>query len=468
MKKTLSLIVSLFVTVSIAQELRSSYFMETTAFKHQINPALLDKPYAAVPLLGNINIGTRGKNGYSTFVYLLGEGSKYDWATFMNPSVNSQDFLKKIKTDVTVNANLNYNLFSVAFNAFNGTNLVELNLRSNNYATFPHHFFVFMKSPNLKKNYSFKKLGMKTETYAELVLGHSRKLGRNISVGAKLKVLIGASYAQFKTNQFDVSSMGDYWAINGDTELTTAIFNSYLRYNEGQDSQSHISPSNKPRVNDLSKPTFGLPGRGIAVDMGITYKPPFLEGFTLSASLTDFGYMMWKNASMASSKGNWVFDGFKDISSYDSKEGTSIPDQINHLKIEAARMLSLYYDGKKNVGKMLPPTINIGADYVVPSYDKLHFGMLFSHRFNEIYSFSQMMFSANVRPMDWFETSLSMTTATDGITFGGVISFFTPRFNFYIGSDRFFGKLSERYIPMNSLNANINLGFVIPLERRYR
>ncbi|WP_212905891.1 DUF5723 family protein [Capnocytophaga stomatis] len=468
MKKILLLAFSFSALGSIAQELRSSYFMETSAFRHQMNPALLDKPYVAVPLMGNINIGTRGKNGHSTFLYPLEGNQDNRLVTFLHPSVDGKDFLKKIKNNVTINANLNYNLLSVAFNAFNGTNLVEVNVRSNNYGIFPHHLFVFMKSPASKKNYSFKKLGMKSETYAELVLGHSRKLSRRLSVGAKLKVLIGASYGEFKMNHFNISSAGRYWNIDGDTELTTAVLNSHLRYSDDPGLQPQNPSNSKPRVNDLSDPTFGLPGRGIALDMGVTYKTPFIEELTLSASLTDVGYMVWKNANLASSKGNWVFDGFKDFSHYNPTESPTVSAQMNRLKIETARMLSLYYDGKKNVGKMLPATINLGADYVVPSYDKLHFGVLFSHRFNDIYSFSQMIFSANIRPIDWLEASLSTSATSDSITFGGMVSFYTPRFNFYIGSDRFFGSLSEQYIPKNSLNANINLGFVIPLERRYR
>lgn len=468
MKKILLLIFSFSAMGSIAQELRSSYFVKTSAFRHQINPALLDKPYVAVPMLGNINVGTRGRNGHSTFFYPLENNSDNHFVTFLHPSVNDKDFLKKIKNNVTINANLNYNLLSAAFNAFNGTNLIEVNLRSNNYAIFPHHLFVFMKSPTSKKNYSFKNLGMKSETYAEFVLGHSRKLSRNLTIGGKLKFLIGASYAELKVNHMHISSAGNFWNIDGDTELTTAVFNSHLRYKEDSGTQSQAPSGNKPRVNDLSDPTFGLPGRGIALDMGITYQTPFIEELTLSASLTDVGYMVWKNANMASSKGNWMFDGFKDFSHYKPTESPTVSAQIKQLKIETARMLSLYYDGKKNTGKMLPMTINLGAEYIVPSYDKLHFGMLFSHRFNDIYSFSQMMLSANIRPTDWFEASLSGSATSDSVTLGGMLNFYTPRFNFYIGSDRFFGGLSEQYIPKNSLNANVNLGFVIPLERRYR
>lgn len=53
MKKNIIFLLSaIFVSLSgIAQELRSSYFTQTSVFKHQLNPALLDKSYIGFPHL---------------------------------------------------------------------------------------------------------------------------------------------------------------------------------------------------------------------------------------------------------------------------------------------------------------------------------------------------------------------------------------------------------------------------------
>ena len=39
------------VLPATAQELRSTYFMETSNYRHEMNPALLDAPYMSVPLV---------------------------------------------------------------------------------------------------------------------------------------------------------------------------------------------------------------------------------------------------------------------------------------------------------------------------------------------------------------------------------------------------------------------------------
>ena len=55
-----------------AQELRSTYFMQTSNYRHEMNPALLDSSYVSMPLfMGNLNIGSTGNFGLANFVYKM-------------------------------------------------------------------------------------------------------------------------------------------------------------------------------------------------------------------------------------------------------------------------------------------------------------------------------------------------------------------------------------------------------------
>ena len=51
-----------------AQELRSVYFSQTSDYKHELNPALLDHGYVAMPLLplGYFNLGTTATSARPT------------------------------------------------------------------------------------------------------------------------------------------------------------------------------------------------------------------------------------------------------------------------------------------------------------------------------------------------------------------------------------------------------------------
>ena len=46
----------------------------------------------------------------------------------------------------------------------------------------------------------------------------------------------------------------------------------------------------------------------MAFDLGATYK--VMDDLTVSAALTDLGFINWKNAQHASSAGEWEFEGF--------------------------------------------------------------------------------------------------------------------------------------------------------------
>ena len=82
----------------LAQEFRSSYFMQTSNFRHQMNPALLDSAYMSLPFFGQFNVGTTGNMGLEKFVYKLSGNPKYDQTTFMSPTVSSSEFLGKLKS----------------------------------------------------------------------------------------------------------------------------------------------------------------------------------------------------------------------------------------------------------------------------------------------------------------------------------------------------------------------------------
>ena len=46
-------------------EVSTTYFMNSSTSRHDINPALLDKPYVSMPLLplGDFSVGTTGNIG---------------------------------------------------------------------------------------------------------------------------------------------------------------------------------------------------------------------------------------------------------------------------------------------------------------------------------------------------------------------------------------------------------------------
>ena len=444
-----------------AQELRTSYFMETSNYRHQMNPALLDSPYVGL-LFSNINIGMTGNIGAKQFIFdtngLPGYTGNYRYTTFMDPNVDAKTFLNKLHDKNRFDLYLNYNLFSVGFKAWGGVNLLELNLRSNTNLTLPKGLFEFAKPAGEKEHYEFGGLGMRTQNYMELALGHSRDINKQWRVGGKLKFLIGAAYADFTADNVTLDMTEDAWRIQSNAQVKASLLKSDVIHED----PSKNSADGRPRVKELDNFGFSLPGFGMALDLGVTYKP--IENLTLSAAITDLGFISWKNTHHASSQGDYTFDGFNNIYIGSDKDQTEdIDDQFDQIGDDLEEMFSVYDDGTKTATQALAATLNVGAEYKLPAYDKLKFGFLYTSRIHGKYSWHQGMLNVGVRPVKWFECNVNGAVTSTGVTAGGMLSLKAPHFNFYIAADRFFSKLGKQGVPLNSSNGNITFGMTFPL-----
>lgn len=448
-----------------AQELRSSYFMKTSNFRHQINPALLDHAYVGLPLFGNVNIGTSGNAGLTNFVYQQGDlsdgyslKSGYNLTTFMNPGVSADKFLGDLDDVTRLNADASINLFSVAFKSFGGISLVEMNVKSSTSLRVPKELFEFMKETGTKEEYLIEDLGVRSSSYAELVFGHSRALNDKWTVGAKLKFLMGLSYADFDVNQMKITMNGDAWQVESDAEFTAAVLKSNFKYEDA----SKTNAQGQKRVKGLEDVSFGLPGFGMAVDFGATYKA--MDGLMLSGAVTDLGWITWSGAKKAKSSGNYTFDGFDDILTSGNNHGNKLGDQFSDLGDDLEEMFSVYDQGKENTSGGLACSVNLGAEYEMPFYRNLSAGLLYTSKIYGKYSWHQAMLSANVRPLKWLEISLNTSASTFGWNLGGMLSVGAKGCNFFIGSDRFMGKTSKEWIPLNSGNMDFSFGLSFPLS----
>lgn len=444
-----------------AQELRTSYFMETSNYRHQMNPALLDSPYFGM-FFSNINIGMTGNIGAKQFIFdtngLPGYTGNYRYTTFMDPNVDAKTFLNKLHDKNRFDLYLNYNLFSVGFKAWGGVNLLELNLRSNTNLTLPKGLFEFAKTAGEKEHYEFGGLGMRTQNYMELALGHSRDINKQWRVGGKLKFLIGAAYADFTADNVTLDMTEDAWRIQSNAQVKASLLKSDVIHED----PSKNSADGRPRVKKLDNFGFSLPGFGMALDLGVTYKP--IENLTLSAAITDLGFISWKNTHHASSQGDYTFDGFNNIYIGSDKDQTEdIDDQFDQIGDDLEEMFSVYDDGTKTATQALAATLNVGAEYKLPAYDKLRFGFLYTSRIHGKYSWHQGMLNVGVRPVKWFECNVNGAVTSTGVTAGGMLSLKAPHFNFYIAADRFFSKMGKQGVPLNSSNGNITFGMTFPL-----
>lgn len=462
-------LLSLNIPTMAQNHLRSAYFTEGYTYRHQMNPAFAnERDYISLPGFGKLSIGMQSTVGVSDFIYKMDNG---DLTTFLHESVSSDEFLKKLKNRNRINLDLDLNLMSAGFFAWGGFNTIDLSVKAGVRFNFPKEFFEFAKvgMNGGYTEYNMKDLGMYSNNYAEIALGHSHKITDKLNIGAKVKFLIGMYNFDFHANNMRVVMGEDKWLVEGDGELTSAGMVDIP-------TKRRVHENREPAVTeelDFENIDFDsgniIGGGGLAFDLGATYQ--LREDLELSASILDLGFIRYKNVTQGKMLMEpWEFDGFKDIP-YDSDKAeengkVSIEDQIENLGDDLEDCFRFNVGEKSKKVKALGATLNIGALYTLPYYKNLKFGFLSSTRIQSQYSWSEGRFSANIAPVKCFDASVSYAISSFGSSFGWVINIHPKGFNLFIGSNHQFFKVTPQFIPVHHANADFNIGINFPFGAR--
>ncbi len=449
-------------TVS-AQGLKSGYFLEGNYYRHQLNPAFgNERAYFSFPVLGNMNIDVQSNMGLSTFLY-KSTTPGYDLTTFLDPNVSASEFLDKLKGTNRLGTTINLQILSTGFKVWKGYMTIDLGIKSNVSSRLPKDFFSLIKNGMDESGVTqcdFDNLRFSANAYAEIGLGYSMRVMDNLRVGGKLKFLIGGAYAQMTYDKLTMKLSDEQWDITADGYLDMAVptmaFETELE-------------NGRNKVTDVNTDgPFSLSGGGFAIDLGATYK--IFDGLEVSAAILDLGFIKWKGVNRAVSGGQYTFDGFnniqtdKDSPDYDDN---SIDAQLENLGDDIKDVFLLYED-ETGVGKAkaLAATLNIGAEYTMPFYDKLSAGFLSSTRIAGKMSTSEGRFYANLSPVSALDLSVNYAISSYGSSFGWMLNLHPKGFNFFIGSDSQFFKVSPQMIGVKRVNTNINMGINFPIGRK--
>lgn len=445
-----------------AQYLNSSYFMEGMTYRHELNPAFINESnYINLPffVLGNFNTSFRGNIGMSDFLYPYNKnGNKL--TTFMNPEISANEFLGNLQTNNHLNMDIHLPILAFGFRGFGGFNTFGIKLHSSTSFNLPYGLFEFLKCGMYDENgsmYHFDNLTIRSNNYVELALGHAREIIEDrLNVGAKIKFLVGAGYANAYINQMDIYMSQDEWKINADGRVEASV-------NGASFETKHPDEQGRKEVTGFNFDKPGIGGFGLAFDLGASYKlDDYVEGLTVSASILDLGFIKWNDGINARMQDEYTFTGFKNPISIDGEESSSnLEDELEQIGNDLEDFIKLYEEAPGGRTTKLAATMNIGAEYALPWYNKLRFGLLSSTHFNRPFTWSEARLSANIAPTKGIELSVNYAISSFGSSFGYVINFHPKGFNFFIGMDHLTTRFSPQFIPVNKLNVNLCTGFNI-------
>lgn len=185
-----------------AQYLRSSYFMEGTSARLQLNPGLQPtKGYFNMPIIGSINMSASSNVlGTSDIIDILNSGSDL---------YSNDKLFDRLKTDNRLNVNLNTDILSFGWYRGKGFWSFNVGLRADFGAALSKDMFSMMRTMNgfsleniagTNQNYSLSNQTLNMKAYAEVGLGYSRRITEKLTVGARVKVLLGLARAEMNIN----------------------------------------------------------------------------------------------------------------------------------------------------------------------------------------------------------------------------------------------------------------------------
>lgn len=464
-RKYILLAVSLMAAAGTmtAQELNSAYFTQDYKFRHDLNPAFgNDQNYVSFPVLGNLNVKIQGNFGIGDVLFQNPATGKYD-RTFLHPDVPTADALagfadgkNRLSTDIRVM------LLSAGFKGLGGYNTIEVNARTNVGLYLPGDLMRFAKNmTNDLYNFDF---GARAMAFGEVALGHSHNIGENLRVGAKVKVLLGLARADLSVKNLEARLTGNEWTLTSGEALAEVNMKGITFVNDTEDTYKDGSRNEHVDVGETDFDGFGLGGFGLGLDLGAEYKLAAVDGLTLSAAVTDLGFINWSNNNvLKQKKGTFTFDGFHDVAVKDegAAPGTTIDEQSDSYADQISDFINLKNEGDQgSKTTMLAATVNIGTAYQLPMYKKLSFGLLGQHHFAGEYSWTEARLSANWTPLKWLDGGVNVAVNSFCTSAGWILNIHPAGFNLFVGMDHILGKQTKEGIPLSS-NANINLGMNI-------
>lgn len=471
--------VFLFSICSIfAQQINTLYFLENTPQRNYLNPAFIpvNQFYINLPVVGysTMNAGNNSLK-LSDLIYKANNQT----ITFLHPDGNIDQFYNNLQSTTIFRSDFQTTLLGFGFKNKNQFYNFSVNTKLNALIGIPRDFFKLSLygTPTLGNN-SYKLTTLQTDlsAYTEFALGYSKKLkNEKWIVGSKLKFLIGTGNLSITNSSLKMDASMDRWKLTGNGTIN---YSSPIELKHGDKILNYNALLPK-KISDWLVPS----GYGAAMDAGVEYR--YNEKFHFSAALCDVGFIHWKkNTQNIHYSTNYVFDGvahitpdmdINTIQNMYSKftKSNALLDSLNTAFLNASNITNT----TQNFYTATTAKLNIGAEYYAYS-NYLTIGILSRTLFLKKTMTEELTASVNVRPVEWFNSSLSYSLLNGTFSsFGAGIGVRTGFMHWFVAADYLplfttkllLSDLNTNYsnssitLPYKSKNYNVSLGISIIL-----
>ena len=445
-------VVAVFGMHDASAQSRSSYFMEGSYFRNDLNPALVPtRGYVSLSGLGGVGVNVSNNFlSVDNFVYQRDN----QLVTALHESVSADEFLGKLPSTGKFTVDTKVNIFGLGFYA--NKSFWTLGVNANVSADMAMSMDVFKAVKSLGNGvYDLGNTALEANGYLDIYLGSSFPVHENVNVGVKAKFLVGLASldAQFSELQANVSpesvdaKMRGTWRAN-----TIFLDNRNISADEGFDIGDMMR-------FDIDYMLGNIKHFGVAFDLGTEVRL-LDDHLKISAAITDLGFIRWSantTGAVGTLNGDFSFNGMNlETQDMDMDYDWGLTQERTPANAKYNTMLNC--------------SLNAGVEYNILN-NHIAFGLLSHNKFCRTMSYSELIASVNFRPTNWLSATFShtfMNKNRPGI-FGFVLNIHPRVINIYAGLD-FIGTrwvngptIGGTQIPlpryMKSMNAYVGVGF---------
>ncbi|MDR1022509.1 MAG: DUF5723 family protein [Prevotellaceae bacterium] len=452
-----------------AQQVNTLYFMNNVPERNAYNPAFQPVHNVYIDLLVMPNFRFDAGNsslGFNDIIFSQKINGRDSTITFLHPQAlgKKDDFYSSLSKTTRIYGDLTFNLIGFGFRVKKNYFTVDVSEKVSVGAYLPKDLFKLAlygagKGPGGYSDvFDLSRLGVQASAYTEFGLGYSRKINDKLTVGGKLKYLIGQANINTDIEDFKLTASADRWAISGRGTINASLPLVDIPF--GADGLIDIA-NLKPEVNTESLNSvkgitdlFFSSNNGFGVDLGATYN--ILPELQLSAALTDLGFIRWRsNLTNANLNTEFATEGV----TYEL--GDKIEDKLDTL-LQNFKDAFVSSGTHSSYTTALSTRLNVGAEYSVVK-NKIGFGLLSSTLYANKSLYTDLMVAANLRPSTWFSASFTYSLLNGRLStvgFGAQVR--VAPFNMYLAVDRIplaFAS-SKMPIPQNLTGFNLQAGMV--------
>ena len=393
-------------SIASAQQVNTLYFLENAPMRHIINPAFqpVSKVYVTLPVIGYTSLWA-GNDAFTMQDLIFKDATTGNTITPLHPNANPE-WLDKKPNKVLFDADVYLNLLGFGFRV-KDFGYVHVNISEHiigGVGIGKELFGLNDLSSGIIGPFS---LGANATLYTDIALGYSHKINDQWTVGGKFKFLVGQAYLHSEIDNLALETGYEQLHLIGGGMVDAAIPMRLPDISGQISSLEDLGLSTLPLqdIREWLKPA----GYGGVIDLGMTYKP--IKQLQVSASITDLGFIHWKNSAQGSVTLDASYTGvtmdFDNLFTNGVFDFEKILDNIAN-KLEGYANALQFGDviTNKGINQMITANLNVGVDANFWE-NRVGVGVYSRTRFNNIKITEEVTLGAAFRPFNWVNLAAS-------------------------------------------------------------